>query len=460
MEDNKFAIPNTMSPGFMVAYPAYSAFQPTYHADYLENIAIWEYLSDLYRGSKSWLSLTNKGFEPTTLTERYLPKHPGETGENWRSRINATHFDDLFAQSVRRFVGMIFRDGLQFTGDGDDEFITDINSIDLLQGNAEALISGLAIDAMVYGHTFVMVDYPAIAFEDYSDYLNSEASPYFVKYLPQQVLDWQTELIKGKLRFTYVLLESLEGGEVYYYQHTTFGWKKYLKTLDDGKIFYIQVGQGSVSRLFIPLVPLYGGLPTGICESISPLRAIADKNRTLYQLTSDHYRKMSLCCHPVPVLKDLMREQGQPLEIGPNAFVELRDPNGSFNWEEPLALSLEQSRKDLEDLRESIAKDSADFLTNPADRQSASATNLLTHPVEASLANFIRTFSSGINDAIAIYYEMVDLQSPPKIILEANVFPDATMDSQALFAVQTIYAADIITKEQALKMIKDLGWEL
>jgi hypothetical protein len=162
----------------------------------------------------------------------------------------------------------------------------------------------------------------------------------------------------------------------------------------------------------------------------------------------------------VPVLKDLMREQGQPLEIGPNAFVELRDPAGSFSWEEPLALSLEQSRKDLEDLRQSIAKDSADFLTNPADRQSASATNLLTHPVEASLANFIRTFSSGINDAIAIYYEMVDLDSPPKIVLEANVFPDATMDSQALFAVQTVFAADIITKDEARNMIRTLGWNL
>ena len=435
-------------------------FEPTYHADYSANIAIWQYLSDLYQGSKSWLNLTLKGFEPTSATECYLPKHPGETPENWRSRINATHFDDLFAQAVRRFVGMIFRDGLQFTGDGDDEFISDINSIDLLQGNAEALISGLAIDAMVYGHCFVMVDYPAIAFEDYSDYLNSEAAPYFVKYLPQQLLNWDTQLIKGKLRFTHVLLESLEDGETYYYEHTLFNWRKYHKTLVEGEIIYTLIGQGSVSRDYIPLVPLYGGLPTGICESIPPLRAIADKNRTLYQLTSDHYRKMSLCCHPVPVLKDLMREQGQPLEIGPNAFVELRDPAGSFSWEEPLALSLEQSRKDLEDLRQSIAKDSADFLTNPADRQSASATNLLTHPVEASLANFIRTFSSGINDAIAIYYEMVDLDSPPKIVLEANVFPDATMDSQALFGIQSIFDAGIISKGQAEKLIIDLGFKL
>jgi hypothetical protein len=440
--------------------PKSEDFKPSYHPEYFASVEIWNYLFDLYQGSKSWLNLTNQGFEPTTSTERYLPKHPGETPENWRSRINATHFDDLFAQAVRRFVGMIFRGGLQFTGEGDDEFITDINSIDLLQGNAEALISGLAIDAMVYGHCFVMVDYPAIAFEDYSDYLNSGAAPYFVKYLPQQLLDWSADLIDGQIRLVYALLESVEDGETYYYQHTIFNWKKYHKIIVDGKPVYTLVCGNRIDRAYIPLVPLYGGLPIGICESIPPLRAIADKNRTLYQLTSDHYRKMSLCCHPVPVLKDLMREQGEPLEIGPNAFVELRDPNGSFNWEEPLALSLEQSRKDLQDLRESIAKDSADFLTNPADRQSASATNLLTHPVEASLANFIRTFSNGINDAIAIYYEMVDLQSPPKIVLEANVFPDATMDSQALFAVQTVFAAEIVSKDEARKMIRSLGWDI
>jgi hypothetical protein len=428
-------------------------FQPTHHADCKANISTWNYLSDLYGGSKNWLTLSDRGFESTSKTEKYLPQHVAESPENWRSRINSTHFDDLFAGAVRRFVGMIFRGGLNLTEPWDD-----IDAIDLITGNAESLISQLAIEAMVLGHTFVLVDYPAIAVDDYSEFLGT--SPYWVKVSPQQLIDWSTEVINGQVRFSYALIQVVENGETYYYQYSQSRWNKYIELNEKGKITYSWCKGASWVRSHIPLVPLYGGLPLGICESIPPLKAIADKNRTLYQLTSDHYRKMSLCCQPVPVLKDLMREQGDGLEIGPNSFIELRDPNGSFEWKEPLALSLEQSRRDLNDLRESIARDSADFLTQPADRQSASATNLLTHPVESSLSSFIRTFQAGINEAIAEYWTMADRENPPKIFLEANIFPDSTKDSQALFAIQTIFAAELITRDEARVMINNLGFDL
>ena len=428
-------------------------FRPTYHDDYSESIPVWNYLHDLYGGSKNWLKLNDRGFEPTSKTEKYLPRHVAESPENWRSRINSTHFDDLFASAVRRFVGMIFRGGLNLSTEW-----ADINSVDIISGNAEALFSGLAIEAMVYGHTFVLVDYPAIAVDDYSQFLDTP--PYFVKVSPQNLIDWHCEVIAGQVRFTYALIKVVEDGNTYYYQYSLFRWDKYIEYSENGKTTYSWCMGANWVKSYIPLVPLYGGLPSGVCQSIPPLRAIADKNRTLYQLTSDHYRKMSLCCHPVPVLKDLMREAGEPLEIGPNSFVELRDPNGSFSWAEPLALSLEQSRRDLNDLRESIARDSADFLTEPADRQSASATNLLTHPVESSLGNFIRTFQAGLNDAIAEYWMMANRENPPMVSLEANIFPDALRDSQALFAVQTVYAAELLTRDEARVMINALGFNL
>jgi hypothetical protein len=86
----------------------------------------------------------------------------------------------------------------------------------------------------------------------------------------------------------------------------------------------------------------------------------------------------------------------------------LRDPNGSFQWVEPLALSLEQSRKDLDDLKASIAVDAAIFLTSPSDRQSSAATYLLASPVEANLTSFVVNFSDGINRAIAIHNQMIN----------------------------------------------------
>jgi hypothetical protein len=435
-----------------------SGFAPQLHRDYLANLPQWEYLDDLYVGSSAWLQMTNGGFEPTDRTQLYIPRHVAETFDNWRSRINGCHFDDLFSQAVRRFVGMVLLGGLRFDNP-DSDFVKYIDTIDVLTGNAEALISRLAIASMTYGHTYVMVDYPVVVFETLADYLNSGAMPYWVQIDPQNFLDWRTDIIDGKLRFTYAMVRVVEDETIYFYDYSLTSWSKYLQFVYEGSIYYRLVDSGSLNWRFIPIVPLYGGIPTGACTSIPPLKAIADKNRTLYQKVSDHYRKILLCCHPVPVLRDSMRSQDEPLEIGANSFLSISDPNGSFKWEEPLALSLEQSRRDINDLRESIARDSADFLTEPADRQSASATNLLTHPVESSLASFIRTFQAGINNAIAIHCDMLDIEVP-KINLEANVFPDSIKDSQALFAINTIAESGIISKDEARIMIKELGFTL
>ena len=225
----------------------------------------------------------------------------------------------------------------------------------------------------------------------------------------------------------------------------------------DNKFVLHSSGDFISEYAYVPIVPVFGGSRFGDCVSVSPLRALADKNRILYQLTSDHNRKVSLCCQPVPVLKDVMRGD-EPLEIGPNSFINLRDPNGSFQWVEPLALSLEQSRKDLDDLKASISNDAANFLTSPSDRQTAAATQLLTSPVEASLESFTANFSDGINQAIAIHNQMINCDCQVSISLDTKLVPASGVPKkeQIAIALRGLFVDGIIGRQTVLKALEKL----
>lgn len=433
------------------------------HPDYVEKLPIWQYISDLYQGSTSWLEYSSVGIRLTTKTNQYIPKHPGETYDNWGARISATYYDDVFAKAVNRFVDMLFRQSPDYTGDA-EEFGKDFNNIDNAQNSVDLFAVGVALSAMLYGHTFIYVDTPVIDGKyTYADYLAGEFRPYWLQINPIQLINWDTFIHDGQEQFKYAVIE-----EIFYessgYEHKLITqvrilkpgiWEIWRKDHDDNEVLF---DSGVTTLDFVPLVPIYGSRFTSLTMTRPLFKGLADKNRTLYQLTSDHQRKVSLCCNPTPVLKDQMRLPDEPLQIGPNSFINLRDPNGSFTWQEPLALSLEQSRKALEDLRRSIEFESAQFLTNPADRQSAAATGLMTNPLEASLATFSRFLANGLELAIKYHQAYFNQDSTIKIKFNYDIYPNQAKDSQAAFAVQLLHEKGLISTQQANESLQELGF--
>ena len=429
-------------------------------------------MDDLYYGSDRWLRLTKTGFKPTDKTSLYLPRHAAESFDNWESRINQSCYDDLFGKALRQFVDLIFKNDVNFTSDFDDsDFISHYENLDNHGVNGNVFLRQASLMAMRLGHCFVFVDFPVINAKNYQEYSELSPRPYWSLISPQNLINWQCEFIDNKLVFTLAVIK-----EEIYTRDGVFGYQKinqyrvyrpgvysiYRETdksdnKSDNKFVLHSSGDFISEYAYVPIVPVFGGSRFGDCVSVSPLRALADKNRILYQLTSDHNRKVSLCCQPVPVLKDAMRGD-EPLEIGPNSFINLRDPNCSFQWVEPLALSLEQSRKDLDDLKASISNDAANFLTSPSDRQTAAATQLLTSPVEASLESFTANFSDGINQAIAIHNQMISCDCQVTISLDTKLVPASGVPKkeQIAIALRGLFTDGIIGRETVLKALEKL----
>lgn len=323
---------------------------------------------------------------------------------------------------------------------------------------------------MKYGHSFLLIDYPYSKFDNYRDYKNSGARPYWVEISPKNVINWRCNYIEGILKFTLVVIQEqiIENvGDFGYRNINQYrvlrpgSWQLWREVnsmvVNPTNNKYYLYDHGELSNFgYVPIVPVFAGSRLGDCLSFPPLRTLAEKNRILYQMTSDHNRKISLCCQPVPVLKDSMRGD-DPLEIGPNSFINLRDPNGSFAWVEPLALSLEQSRKDIHDLRDSISQDAASYLTHPTDRQSAKATELLTIPLQSNLFSFISSFADGVNQAIKYHCEYLgDYNNDVMISLDPTIF-EKKKDSQLAYSIQGLYKDGVLSRKTSLEILNKMG---
>lgn len=433
-----------------------------HHPDYDSQLKIWKYIDDLYFGVDQWLELKTNGFQPTDKANLYLPRHVAESFENWVSRINASYYDDLFAKALRQFVDLSFSNGVYFTGDSD--FREHYKDIDLHGSHGDVFLRQFALSVMKYGHSFLLIDFPHVQFDNYADFIESGARPYWVEINPKNLINWRCRYAGDSLQFTLAVIKE----EVLAYSGN-FGYEsvnqyrvlrpgswevwRELGGDQDKKLAMVEAGNYGIS--YVPIVPVFAGNRLGECVSVPPLRSLAEKNRILYQMTSDHNRKVSLCCQPVPVLKDSMRGD-EPLEIGPNSFISLRDPSGSFQWVEPLALSLEQSRKDLDDLRQSISQDAASYLTSPTDRQSSRTTELLTIPLQSNLSSFIASFCDGVNRAIKIHHQYLGITEDATISLDATIF-EQKKDSQLAYAIQGLFRDGILTRKTALEAIQNLG---
>jgi hypothetical protein len=153
----------------------------------------------------------------------------------------------------------------------------------------------------------------------------------------------------------------------------------------------------------------------------------------------------------VPVLKDLNRNIDDELVIGPSNYINIKDPNGSFSWQEPLALSLRESAKEINDLTGALLSDIAQFLIQPLDRQSALASKIQTNQYESNLKSFTSSFIDGVNSLIRMYNVYNDSDEVNQISISSNVFNVSLVSETPILPY---YQAGVITAEEARKLLE------
>lgn len=429
---------------------------------YRQQIAVWRSLDDVFNGAESWLGRDANGcIHITKKTLTYLPREAAEEDRDYLNRLGRSPFEDRFAQSLRKFVALVLANGVEKV-DVPPVMLPQFEDVDLEGGHLHQVISEVAIASLRHGHTFVLVDYPPQdeTVKSQADLLRSNRRPYWVHYPATEVIHWRRDgrnLVQVTLRERAIVPVGRFGEkEVTRYRVLGVGWWEVWEPIENTSPREFRlVGSGQTSLNFIPLVCLYGGLRQGHFRSRPPLKALADLNLTHYQVKSDHLRKIHLCCLPVPELKDSMRPEGEELKIGPNSLVHIRDRQGSFNWKEPLATSIEQSRKEVNDLQEAMDVLSAAYLNQPGDRQTATTSAIQTVELESNLEMFVSQFGQGLREVLRCHAAYLGISDGGNLKLSGDILRDKGRDSQMLLAYSVMGDRRQISQRSLLQLLKE-----
>lgn len=376
-----------------------------FHPEYLKFIKTWDYLNDIYEGLSNWSKMTSKGLIPNEKTQAFLPKHEAESFSNWETRLNSTHYNGLFRKGIKKYLDLMFYTDDKLICDKNSPFFKFKDNITIDNYSYKTLVVELALDNLIYGRSYAVIDC-----------LNK---PCITTIKPQKVFNWCIE--NGELIEIWIQENEIYNNNIinliYSYKIGVIDiFKK-----DESSIIKIKSIETDLD--FIPICLIKSSRNNEI-----PFKDVADKTRSLYQKQSYHSKKISLCCNPVPVIKDPGRSVNDELIIGPNSFININDPSGSFKWEEPLALSLRESYREIEALKKEILDDISNFLITPSDRQTAYASAIQLQQVEGSINTFLIFFNESVSKLFTTFNKCFGDYSKVEYLLDPDIYKNDPND--------------------------------
>lgn len=413
----------------------------------------WEYLWDMFMGSDNWLiRLPGGGLVLGEKARIYLPPEQNEPETAYRSRVLMSTFDRRFARSLRIYADLVLHDHYLEIPKGST---FDPRNVDRRGTPFYNFWASVAINALMFGHTFVLVD------RDPGNYRSElerreRGKPFLVSYSPLDLINWRVddEGVKLAVFRETVIKPAGDYGEEVVTRYRVLRPDRW--ELWEGEPGALQQVDGGPLR-GIPLVCIYS-YQIGPFVSDPPLKTLADLNLAHYQLLSDHRQKLHKCCLPTPVRIGTMT-QGSDLVLGPNTFVDLPD-GGDFKWAEPLAMSLGESRRDIEGLEHTIDIYSFDYLSRGfargISRATATEVEVSTAPAEATLSGFARRFEHGMQAVLNLWATLA-VEPAPTIRLSGKLKEEKS-DSQMLIMYVKLAEVGGVSKRTLLKMLVDQGY--
>jgi hypothetical protein len=149
-----------------------------------------------------------------------------------------------------------------------------------------------------------------------------------------------------------------------------------------------------------------------------------------------------------------MRSEDEALRIGPNAFIHIRDTQGGFVWAEPLATSIEQSRREKLDAEEAMDVIAAAYLSKPSDRQAAATTMIQVLELESSLGAFAEQFGEGVTKALRSHELFLGGLTEGQIRFSGDVVKETGKDSNMLMAISQLGERRQLSQRSLLEVLK------
>jgi hypothetical protein len=283
------------------------------------------------------------------LSETYLPQEPREDDDAYRTRVDRSVLSPYTSRLIEVAAGAILRKPIRI--DGDPYWLELANDIDGLGSNINEYARRALISSLTYGHSAILVDYPAAAgARNLAEERALGRRPYFVHVDAPQIWGWRKE--SGTNRLLQVRIHDYDvrplndfGEEQIEQMRVIYPGRYDLYTLGQDVVEFTASGGYSLDE--IPLVPIYSNR-RGLLISLPPLLDIANLNITHYQRQADLIHALHIAAMPTLVLEGWDDTTGNAT-MGVNYAIAMQPGNKAY-YVQADATSFDAQMAELESL--------------------------------------------------------------------------------------------------------------
>jgi hypothetical protein len=364
--------------------------------------------------------------------QAYLPRAPGEDGQNYSSRLNRSVFLNAFGHTVEGLTGFVFSKDPVLGEDVPPAIEEHWENIDLTGNHGDVFCRELLQDALTTGHVAILVEYPATGGTQTAADESSKASPfpirpYWVPIKKDDILSWRSTVLNGHRVLTQVVIrecqyvasgsfgeQEQERYRVLYNMDGVVGWR--LLEVTDRKVVLL-VGEGLYpTQQEIPLAEVITSGSKGIFDSDPPLLDLAYLNVAHYQDHSDY--RHSIHMTNVPFIFgagfSTTNADGSPADkliVGPNTSILMPNPDATMQYVAHDGAALGSSKANLDDLKGDMATLGLAMLASEKRvAETAEARRIDKSSSDSALSVTARGLQDGIERALGFHARYMGLE--------------------------------------------------
>ena len=375
-------------------------------------VPYWDMVTDIITGEEA---ITKAG-------EKYLPKFPGESKDDYAFRVENGKFTNIFRDTLEGLATKPFQDEVTVVGNAiNDKIKGFVEDVDGCGNNLSSFAALTFFIGIGYAIDWIFVDYPTTdnTVMNREEAREGNLKPYWRHILGKNVLEVRSYMKGSKEIISYFRYQEPSYGEepirvrVYAEEYDELGrkhimwhlYQKLEKTLDNGEDF-IEIANGEMSIGFIPVVPFITGHRDGNRFSFFPvMKDAADLQISLYRDESALQYIKVLACYPMLAtdgLKPKTDANGKPerIAVGPGRVLYGaplgNGAGGTWKYVEPQANSLEFLKKDIDKTKQDLRE----LGRQPLTALSSQLTTVTTSIAAGKAKSAVTTWALGLKDAL------------------------------------------------------------
>lgn len=398
----------------------------------------------------------------------YLPQEPEEDEKAWRRRIYHATMAPFLVRIAEQAAALILRKPIQLeppsedgSGDVDPFWEEWAGDVDGRGCDLDAFARRLAIRAILYGHSSILVDYPS---QEPAPTLQVERELGLVPYLShvdiQQILGWRADSTAPNSSLAQVRIDEWvvepkgEFGEEQIRQIRVLEpgrWRVFRLVGDsDNARRWSLHAEGTTSLSRIPLATAYSNRINDL-QSRPPLLEVAHLNIAHAQRTADLTHALHVAALPVLVLKGFDDQSGK-IGLSANTAI-LLPPEGDASYVEPTIAAFDAQQARITELERQIESLGISTLfAQKMGAETAESKRLSRTDSDSLLSIVSKDVQDALQKALDFAAEFAGKEAP-RVTLDRD-FDLQALDAGQITQYQALWQNGAISHETLLRMLK------